>query len=375
MVTVHDFVVKDAQGTDVRMSDWKGKVLLLVNVASQCGFTPQYRGLQALQDRFGAQPFAVVAFPCNQFGGQEPGTSAEVCEFARTKFAATFPVMAKVQVNGPGASALWDFLKAERPGVLGTRGVKWNFTKFLVDQSGRVRARYSSLASPESIAADIDALLTGRPRCAPASETGRRAGPWSARPGPVRTGGGALRGGPRSAPGRSAGASDPRGATPSGATWDFATLGLAAPSGGGGGGHGVCHMRQDGVIRSDGSTGGGGGGPMGRRGTPPPQNGAPATPACTRPSSPSQFHCLVRGSRRVQANVLPPHVPGDGAGFELLGFSAGVHRSKGEGGTEWNEGAITFGGRQAPASRVALRALLRVLSGGGLGWVGLGWVG
>jgi|EP00670_Eutreptiella_braarudii_P005727 glutathione peroxidase len=164
MTSAHDFVVKDASGQDVKISDYKGQVLLMVNVASKCGFTPQYTGLQALQDKYKDRPFSVMAFPCNQFGGQEPGTNDEVCQFAKNKFSVTFPIMDKIEVNGSNSSPLWEYMKKEQTGIMYTKGIKWNFTKFLVDQEGKVLARYSSISTPESIAKDIDGLLMGTTR-------------------------------------------------------------------------------------------------------------------------------------------------------------------------------------------------------------------
>eukprot|EP00667_Euglena_gracilis_P011970 EG_transcript_12269 len=158
--TVYDFAVRDSSGIPVPMEQFRGKVLLIVNVASYCGLTGQYAGLQELQATFGAEDrFSVVAFPCNQFGGQEPHPTPDVCRFAYEKFGVTFPIMDKVDVNGPDAHPLWEFLKHEQPGFLSTVAVKWNFTKFLVDREGRVRKRYSSTARPQAMAADIAQLL------------------------------------------------------------------------------------------------------------------------------------------------------------------------------------------------------------------------
>jgi len=159
MPSVHDFAVLNAAGQKVAMGDYRGFVLLVVNVASRCGFTKQYAGLQELQDRFSGKPFSVIAFPCNQFGAQEPGTNAEVCEFAKSKYNATFPIMSKIDVNGSEADPLWEHLKTSQKGILDTTGIKWNFTKFLVDKEGAVRGRYSSVTEPSAIAADIEKLL------------------------------------------------------------------------------------------------------------------------------------------------------------------------------------------------------------------------
>ncbi len=143
------------------LSDFAGKVLLIVNVASRCGFTPQYKGLEALHRRFAARGFAVLGFPCNQFGAQEPGTEAEIGAFCSTTYDVTFPMFAKIEVNGPGTHPLYAHLKAAAPGLLGTQRIKWNFTKFLVDAQGRVVRRYGPSTSPDAIAKDVEALLPG----------------------------------------------------------------------------------------------------------------------------------------------------------------------------------------------------------------------
>ena len=141
------------------MNDYAGKVLLVVNVASRCGFTPQYEGLEALHRRYKDQGLVVMGFPCNQFAGQEPGTDSEIATFCETRFNVSFPMFAKLKVNGDDAHPLYQYLKGEKPGLLGTEAVKWNFTKFLVDRDGRVVNRYGSADKPETIAADIAALL------------------------------------------------------------------------------------------------------------------------------------------------------------------------------------------------------------------------
>ncbi|MFC7737556.1 glutathione peroxidase [Roseomonas sp. GCM10028921] len=141
------------------LSDYRGKVLLIVNTASRCGFTPQYEGLEALRRRFGPRGFEVLAFPCNQFGKQEPGDAAEIANFCTTKYDVTFPVFAKVEVNGAGAEPVFRLLKKAAPGALGTEAVKWNFTKFLVDREGRVVARYAPATAPEKLAGEIEHLL------------------------------------------------------------------------------------------------------------------------------------------------------------------------------------------------------------------------
>ena len=134
-------------------------MLLVVNTASKCGFTPQYAGLEALWQRYGARGLEVLAFPCNQFGNQEPGSAEEIDQFCQVNFGLSFPLMGKVEVNGPAATPLYQWLKEEAPGLLGSKGIKWNFTKFLIDRSGKVVRRYAPTAKPEDIAADIEALL------------------------------------------------------------------------------------------------------------------------------------------------------------------------------------------------------------------------
>jgi len=146
-------------GTDQPLGDYAGKVLLIVNVASQCGFTPQYTGLEMLWRSYGDRGFVVLGFPCNQFGHQEPGDETEIRNFCSTKYDVSFPLFAKVDVNGPKAHPLFKALKSAAPGLLGSEGIKWNFTKFLVDRNGKVVKRYGSMDKPEAIAKDIEALL------------------------------------------------------------------------------------------------------------------------------------------------------------------------------------------------------------------------
>ena len=141
------------------LAAYAGKVLLIVNVASKCGFTPQYAGLEALYRQYRDRGFAVLAFPCNQFGGQEPGSASEIATFCSTNYDVTFPLFAKVAVNGADADPLWTYLKAARPGLAGSKGIKWNFTKFLVDRAGNVVERYAPTTTPEAIAADVEKLL------------------------------------------------------------------------------------------------------------------------------------------------------------------------------------------------------------------------
>lgn len=159
MTSVHDFTATAADGSDINLGDYAGKVLLIVNTASKCGFTPQYEGLEQLRDSYAERGFEVLAFPCNQFGAQEPGSEAEIVEFCTTRFNATFPIFAKVDVNGAGTHPLYAHLKDAAPGLMGTKRIKWNFTKFLVNRDGEVVARYGSQTKPEAIAADIEALL------------------------------------------------------------------------------------------------------------------------------------------------------------------------------------------------------------------------
>jgi glutathione peroxidase len=159
MSAITDFVVKDADGSEASLAPYRGKVLLIVNTASKCGFTPQYEGLEALHRRFGARGFEVLGFPCNQFGAQEPGDAAEIANFCSLTYDVTFPVFAKIDVNGAGADPLFERLKADAPGLMGTKAIKWNFTKFLVDREGRTVRRYAPQTKPAEIEADIEALL------------------------------------------------------------------------------------------------------------------------------------------------------------------------------------------------------------------------
>ncbi|OYY78591.1 MAG: glutathione peroxidase [Sphingomonas sp. 28-62-20] len=161
MTAITDFQVKGADGKPVDLSSYAGKVLLIVNTASKCGFTPQYKGLEALHRKYAAQGFEVLGFPCNQFGSQEPGDAAEIAEFCTVNYDVTFPVFAKIDVNGSGADPLFDRLKDAAPGLMGSRGIKWNFTKFLVDRSGAKVTRYGPQTTPEEIEKDIEALLAG----------------------------------------------------------------------------------------------------------------------------------------------------------------------------------------------------------------------
>ena len=156
---VTDLTVRAADGSDVALSDYAGQVLLIVNTASKCGFTPQYTGLEELHRRFGSRGFEVLAFPCNQFGAQEPGRAAEIAAFCSSTFDVSFPMFDKVDVNGDDAHPLFRFLKGEAPGVLGTEAVKWNFTKFLVNREGAVVTRYAPTTKPEDLGGDIEKVL------------------------------------------------------------------------------------------------------------------------------------------------------------------------------------------------------------------------
>ena len=159
MASVYDFSVKDIHGKQQKLEQYKDKVMLIVNVASECGFTPQYKGLEALYEKMHSRGLEVLGFPCNQFGAQEPGTEKEIEAFCELNYGVTFPLFSKVDVNGDDAAPLYKYLKKEKPGLLGTEAIKWNFTKFLVDRGGNVLARYAPNDTPESIAPDIEKLL------------------------------------------------------------------------------------------------------------------------------------------------------------------------------------------------------------------------
>lgn len=159
MTSVHDFTARDIAGRDVPLAGFRGQALLIVNTASQCGFTPQYEGLEALHRTLAPRGFAVLGFPCNQFGRQEPGDAAEIASFCRLSYDVSFPMFGKIDVNGAGAHPLYRFLTAARRGLLGTRAIKWNFTKFLVDRTGRPVARFAPTATPAAIRPAIERLL------------------------------------------------------------------------------------------------------------------------------------------------------------------------------------------------------------------------
>lgn len=159
MSALYDFAVRRLDGSEATLADWRGKVLLIVNTASQCGFTPQYAGLEALYRKYKDRGFAVLGFPCNQFGAQEPGTAYEIGAFCEKNYGVSFPMFDKVDVNGPQAHPLFAHLKQEATGILGTDGIKWNFTKFLVDRDGKVITRYAPTTSPNALDSDVLALL------------------------------------------------------------------------------------------------------------------------------------------------------------------------------------------------------------------------
>jgi len=158
MPGVYDFTAKSLAGDDVPLKQFEGKVLLIVNTASKCGFTPQYEGLEALHRELSPRGFAVLGFPCNQFGSQEPGDAKQIAEFCESKYDVSFPMFEKIDVNGTNAHPLYDYLKREKTGLLGS-SIKWNFTKFLVDRSGKVVARHAPTMTPQALKRDIEALL------------------------------------------------------------------------------------------------------------------------------------------------------------------------------------------------------------------------
>ena len=159
MTTVYDFSAKTIDGREISLKDYEGKVLLIVNTASKCGFTPQYEGLEKLHKKYGPNGFAVLGFPCNQFGAQEPGDAEEIQNFCSLTYDVSFPLAAKIDVNGTDEDPLWHYLKQQQAGLMGSRGIKWNFTKFLVDRKGNVVARHGPQVKPEALAKDIEKLL------------------------------------------------------------------------------------------------------------------------------------------------------------------------------------------------------------------------
>ncbi len=159
MSLVYDFSAKKLGGEEMSLESFRGSVLLIVNVASKCGFTPQYEGLEALYRKYAPSGFAVLGFPCNQFGGQEPGDATEIAQFCARSYDVTFPMFDKIDVNGTNAHPLYQFLKAEQRGVLGTEPIKWNFTKFLIDRQGQVTGRFAPTTKPADIEPEIEKLL------------------------------------------------------------------------------------------------------------------------------------------------------------------------------------------------------------------------
>ena len=159
MTRIYDFEALQIDGSSVRLKKFKGKVMLIVNTASACGFTPQFGGLEKLHEQYGDKGLVVLGFPCNQFGAQDPGSNDEIASFCEMNYGVSFPMMAKVQVNGTQAHPLWQWLKAEAPGMLGSEAVKWNFTKFLVGKDGEVIRRYAPTDAPADMAADIETAL------------------------------------------------------------------------------------------------------------------------------------------------------------------------------------------------------------------------
>jgi glutathione peroxidase len=159
MTSIYEFSAKTIDGREVSMQDFEGKVLLIVNTASKCGFTPQYTGLEALHKKYGPKGFAVLGFPCNQFGNQEPGDASEIANFCKLTYDVDFPLFAKVDVNGDSAHPLFQMLKKQAPGLLGSETIKWNFTKFLVDKKGQVLERFAPATRPEALGSQIEKQL------------------------------------------------------------------------------------------------------------------------------------------------------------------------------------------------------------------------
>lgn len=156
---IYDISVSTLAGDQIQLGEYRGKVLLIVNVASKCGFTSQYAGLEALYKKYSPQGLVVLGFPCNQFGGQEPGNSEEIKKFCDLSYGVTFPIFSKIEVNGEGTHPLYRLLKSECPGILGSEAIKWNFTKFLVDSDGKIVSRFASATTPEALESEIVKLL------------------------------------------------------------------------------------------------------------------------------------------------------------------------------------------------------------------------
>ena len=157
--TIYDFEAKSISGKDIALSQFKGQVMLIVNTASKCGFTPQFGGLEELHKTYAGKGLAVLGFPCNQFNSQDPGADGEIAAFCQVNYGVSFPMMGKVDVNGPAAHPLYKWLSAEAPGLLGSKSIKWNFTKFLVGKDGQVIKRYAPLDKPADLAKDVEAAL------------------------------------------------------------------------------------------------------------------------------------------------------------------------------------------------------------------------
>ena len=159
MNNIYDIHIKDSSNKEVSMSKFEGKTLLIVNVASKCGLTPQYKGLQSLYEEYKDRNFVVLGFPCNQFGGQEPGTNSEINNFCEINYSVTFPIFSKIKVNGPESHPLFKLLKNDKPGIFRTESIKWNFTKFLVNSSGKIIDRFSPRVEPKYIRSEIERIL------------------------------------------------------------------------------------------------------------------------------------------------------------------------------------------------------------------------
>lgn len=157
--SIHEFSAQTLSGKEASLADYKGKVVLIVNVASKCGFTPQYTGLEALYEKYKDKGLVILGFPCNQFGAQEPGTATDIEQFCQLNYGVKFPMFGKIDVNGANAHPLYQFLRSAKPGLLGTEAIKWNFTKFLVDKNGEPVKRYAPNTEPKDIAADIEKLF------------------------------------------------------------------------------------------------------------------------------------------------------------------------------------------------------------------------
>ncbi len=159
MNNIYDIHIKDSSNIEVSMSKFEGKTLLIVNVASKCGLTPQYKGLQTLYEEYKDRNFVVLGFPCNQFGGQEPGTNSEINNFCEINYSVTFPIFSKIKVNGPDSHPLFKLLKNDKPGIFRTESIKWNFTKFLVNSRGKIIDRFSPRVEPKYIRSEIERIL------------------------------------------------------------------------------------------------------------------------------------------------------------------------------------------------------------------------